>query len=45
MTESDRNLFRKEKELELQSWLDHLVFDLVKKNLLTKRESCEQGWS
>ena len=40
MTESDRNLFRKAKELELQSWLDHRVFDLVKKNLLTKRESC-----
>ena len=32
MTESDRNLFRKANELELQSWLDHRVFDLVKKN-------------
>ena len=43
MTESDRKLFRKAKELELQSWLDHREFDLVKKKLLTKRESCEQG--
>ena len=31
LTESDRKLFRKAKELELQSWLDHRVFDLVKK--------------
>ena len=30
MTESDRKLCRKAKELELQSWLDHRVFDLVK---------------
>ena len=33
MTESDRKLFRKAKELELQSWLDHRVFDLVKKKI------------
>ena len=45
MTESDRQLLRNAKELELQSWLDHRVFDLVKKKLLTKRESCEQGGS
>ena len=45
MRENDRNLFRKARELELQSWLDHRVFDLVKQNLLTKRESCEQGGS
>ena len=45
MTESDRKLFRKAKELELQSWLDHRVFDVVKKNLLTNRESCERGGS
>ena len=44
MTVSDRNVFRKAKELELQSWLDHRVVDLVKKKL-TKRESCEQGGS
>ena len=31
LTESDRKLFRKAKELELQSWLDHRVFGLVKK--------------
>ena len=34
MTESDRSLFKKAKELELQSWLDHRVFDLVKKTLV-----------
>ena len=45
MTESDRNLFRQAKELELQSWLDHRVFDLVKKNSSTKRKSCERGGS
>ena len=31
LTAIDRKLFRKVKELELQSWLDHRVFDLVKK--------------
>ena len=45
MTESDRTLFRKAKELELQSCLDHRVFDLVKKKLFTNRESCERGGS
>ena len=45
LTENDRKHVRKAKELELQSWLDHLVFDLVKKNLLTKKKSCEQGGS
>ena len=34
LTESDRKLFRKAKELELQSWLDHQVFDLVKKKFV-----------
>ena len=29
LTENDRKLFRKAKELALQSWLDHRVFDLV----------------
>ena len=32
MSDNDRSLFRKAKEMELQSWLDHRVFDLVKKN-------------
>ena len=45
MTESDRSLFKKAKGLELQSWLDHRVFDLVKKNLLIKREYCVRGGS
>ena len=45
LTESDRKVFRKAKELELQSWLDHRVFDLVKKRFLDLREShaCEMG--
>ena len=45
MTESDRSLFKKVKELELQSWLDHHVFDFIKKNVLTKREFCVRGGS
>ena len=32
MTESDRSLYKKAKELDFQSWLDHRVLDLVKKN-------------
>ena len=45
LTESDRKLFRKAKELELQSWLDYRVFDLVKKKFCWSREShaCEMG--
>ena len=31
LTGNDRSLFKKAKELELQSWLDHRVLDLVKK--------------
>ena len=38
MTESDRKLIRKAKELELQSWLDHRVFDLVKKKFVDQEE-------
>ena len=34
LTESDRKLLRKAEELELQSWLDHRVFDLVKKKFV-----------
>ena len=45
LTESDRKLFRKAEEVELQSWLDHRVFDLVKKSLLIKRESCVRDGS
>ena len=45
MTESDRSFFKKAKELELQSWLDQRVFDLVKKKLLIKRELCVRGGS
>ena len=33
MTESDRSLFKKAEAVELQSWLDHRVFDLVKKKI------------
>ena len=46
LTVSDRGFFRKAQELELQSWLDHRVFDLVKKKIVDQeRESCEQGGS
>ena len=45
LTERDRKLFRKAKELELQSWLDHRVSELVKKNLLIKRELRARGGS
>ena len=45
MTESDRSLVRKAKELELQSWLDHRCSIWSRKNLLTKREPCERGGS
>ena len=45
LTESDRKLFRKAKELELQSWLDHRVFDLSRKSLLIKRELCVRDGS
>ena len=37
MTESDRKLFRKAKELELQLWLDHRVFGLVKKKFVDQK--------
>ena len=44
LTESDRKLFRKAKELELQSWLDHRVFHLVKKKLVDQEShACEMG--
>ena len=33
LTESDRKLFRKANELELQSWLDHRVFDLCQEEV------------
>ena len=43
-TESDRKLFRKAKELELQSWLDHRVFDLVKIKFVDQEShACEMG--
>ena len=44
MTESDRKLFRRANELELESWLDYRVFGLVKKKFVDQ-ESCERGGS
>ena len=44
MTESDRNLLRKAKELELQSWLDHRVFDLVKKKIVDQERIMRARW-
>ena len=45
LTESDRKLFRKAKELELQSWLDHPCLIWSRESLLTKRESCVRDGS
>ena len=44
MTESHRNLFRKAMELELQSWLDHRVFDLVKKRFVDQEKVMRARW-
>ena len=44
LTESDRKLFRKAKELELQSWLDHRVFDLVKKKFIDQERVMRARW-
>ena len=44
MTESDRKLFRKAKELELQSWIDHQVFDLVKKKFVDQERVMRARW-
>ena len=44
VTESDRSLFKKAKELELQSWLDHRVFDLVKKKIVDQERSMRANW-
>ena len=44
LTESDRKLFREAKELELQSWLDHRVFDLVKKKFVDQERAMRARW-
>ena len=44
MTKSDRKLFRKAKELELQSWLDHRVFDLVKIKFVDQERIMRARW-
>ena len=44
MTESDRRLFKKGKELELQSWLDYRVFDLVKKIFVDQERIMRARW-
>ena len=44
ITESDRKLFRKAKELELQSWLDHRVFDMVKKKFVDQERVMRARW-
>ena len=45
LIESDRKLFRKAKELVLQSWLDHRVFDLVKKKFVDQERVVRARWS
>ena len=44
LTESARKLFRKARELELQSWLDHRVFDLVKKKFVDQERVMRARW-
>ena len=44
MTESDRSFFKKAKELELQSWLDHRVFDLVNKKFADQERIMRARW-
>ena len=44
MTESDRSLFKKARELELQSWLDHRVFGLVKKKFVDQERIMHARW-
>ena len=44
MTESDRKLFRKAKELELQSWLDYRGFDLVKNKFVDQERIMRARW-
>ena len=43
-TVSDRKFFRKAKELELQSWLDQRVFDLVKKKFVDQERVMRARW-
>ena len=44
LTESGRKLFREAKELELQSWLDHRVFELVKKKFVDQERVMRARW-
>ena len=44
MTETDRSLLKKSKELDLQSWLDHRVFDLVKKKFVDQEKIMRARW-
>ena len=44
LTGSVRKLFRKVKELELQSWLDHRVFDLVKRKVVDQESHARARW-
>ena len=44
MTDEDRKLVRRAKEAELQSWLDHKVFDVVNKKVADKdRRGSQSG--
>ena len=44
MTDEDKKLFRRAKEAELQSWLDHKVFDVVNKKIADKRGVMRARW-
>ena len=44
MTDTDRSFFKKAKEWEPESWLDHRVFDLVKKNFVDQERIMRARW-
>ena len=44
MTDEDRKQLRRAKEAELQSWLDHKVFDVVNKKVADKDRVMGARW-
>ena len=43
-SQSDLSLFKEAKKLELQSWLNHRVFDLVKKKFVDQERIMRARW-
>ena len=44
MTDEDETLFRRAQEAELQSWLDHTVFNVVTKKVADKDRVMRARW-